>query len=97
MAVAAWLVWRKRSPGSRPALALFAIQLLLNIAWSGAFFGLRQIGLSVLVIAALWLLIAATARAFWPRSRPAALLLIPYLAWVSFAAALNFAIFRANS
>lgn len=97
MAVAAWLVWRRREQSSiRTSMLLFGIQLALNAGWSIVFFGLRQPGLAVIEIVLLWLAIAATLRAFARVSVPAALLLVPYLGWVSFASALNFAIWRLN-
>ncbi len=97
MAVAAWLVWRPAGwSGAGSALALFAIQLALNVAWSGVFFGLKSPGPAFAEIVALWLAIAATCAAFFPRSAAAGWLLVPYLAWVSFAAYLNFAIWRLN-
>ena len=95
MAVAAWRVWRCR-PATR-ALTVYWIQLALNAAWSPLFFGLQQPGLAVLEILGLWAAIALTVRAFWPVDRLAAALLGPYLAWVSFAAVLNFALWRLNS
>ncbi len=94
MAISAWLVWRRVGFGW--PLAAFAAQLALNVAWSGLFFGLRQVGLALLDIAALWTAILACILLFWPVSTVAALLMAPYLAWVSFAAALNFAIWRMN-
>ena len=97
MAVAAWLVWRQKGMvAARVPLALFAVQLGLNVLWSWLFFGLRNPGLGVLDILLLWIAIAATIAAFWKRSLAAGLLLVPYLAWVSFAAVLNFAIWRLN-
>lgn len=110
MAVAAWLVWRTarqasersasdgaRKPGLAFPLSLFALQLALNVAWSWIFFGMKSPGWSVVEIAALWLCIAATAFAFFGRSQLAGWLLIPYLGWVTYAAALNAAIWRMNS
>lgn len=97
MAVSAWLVWRRRgSDGSRAAMAAFAVQLALNTAWSAIFFGLRQPGWAALEIVLLWLAIVATILAFFRVSRAAAWLLVPYLGWVSFATALNVAIWRLN-
>jgi len=97
MAVAAWLVWLRR--GSRPvrtALAFFVAQLALNALWSWLFFGWRLGGLAFLDIVVLWASIAVTLVLFW-RIRPlAGWLLVPYLAWVSFAALLNFTIWRLN-
>lgn len=97
MAAAAWLVWRRGdAPGRNAALALFAAQLTLNAAWSPIFFGLKSFGGAFADIVALWLAIAATLVAFLRLSVPAGVLLAPYLAWVSFAAALNFALWRLN-
>lgn len=94
MAIAAWLVWR--SKGWTVALSLFALQLALNLGWSALFFGAQRIGLALVEIGFLWLAIAATAVAFYPHDRRAALLLLPYLAWVSFAALLNALIWQMN-
>jgi len=91
MAVAAWLVWRKAGfAGAAVPLAVFAVQLALNLAWSGLFFGLRQLGWAFADIVLLWIAIAATIAAFACVSAPAAWLIAPYLAWVSFASLLNF-------
>lgn len=98
MAVAAWLVWRRRGlAGARGAWALFAVQLALNVGWSWLFFGLRSPGLALLEIVVLLVAIAATLAAFWRRSLAAGLLLVPYLGWVGFAALLNFAIWMMNA
>jgi translocator protein len=98
MAVAAWLVWRRnaRHPRVRLAIILFFVQLFLNALWSFVFFGAHEIGLAALNIAALWLVLAATIWAFFLVSTWAGALMLPYLAWVSFAGALNFAIWRLN-
>lgn len=97
MAVAVCLVWRRagwRDGGF--ALALFAIQLALNAAWSWLFFD-RRMGLwSFLDILALLVLLALTIHAFSRFSNFAAGLLVPYIVWVGFAAALNFAVWRLN-
>ena len=97
MAIAAWQVWRAGpSPAVRWALTLYAIQLVLNALWSWLFFGWQLGALSVADIVLLWAAIVATALAF-RRVRPAAAaLLLPYLAWVSFALALNVAIVALN-
>ena len=97
MAIAAWLIWRDRGFGdARVALGLFLVQLALNALWSWLFFAWQLGAASVVEIAILWALILATTVAFW-RVRPlAGALLLPYLAWVSFAAVLNFAIWRLN-
>jgi len=98
MGVAAWLVWRGAASGrARLPLLLFALQLLLNACWSLLFFGLRSPGLALIEIVLLWLAIAATLWAFARVRAWAALLLAPYLAWVTFAAALNLEIWRLNS
>ncbi|WP_336001506.1 TspO/MBR family protein [Halorientalis halophila] len=98
MGAAAWLVWRTGLDERRVrlALALFAGQFALNVAWSGAFFGLRSPVAGLVVIALLWLAIVATVWAFARVDRRAALLLVPYLAWVSFAALLNYELWRLN-
>jgi tryptophan-rich sensory protein len=97
MAVAAWLVWHRREARlARIGLALFVLQLLLNALWSWLFFGWKQGALSFLDIVVLWASIAATLVLFW-RVRPSAgLLLVPYLAWVTFASALNYTIWQLN-
>ena len=97
MAVAAWLVWKPAGFAARRGpLALFLAQLLLNAAWTPLFFGLHQPGFACAEIVLLWLAIAATLGAFRPLNHAAAWLLAPYLAWVSFAAALNFELWRLN-
>ena len=99
MGISAWLVWKKGSlstPPVRGALLLFTVQLALNAAWSGLFFGLRSPLLGLIDIAALAAAILATILDFRPISPAAAWLLSPYLAWVSFAAILNFSIWRLN-
>ena len=98
MAVAAWLVWRvPQSSRSRSvALGLFVVQLAANALWSWLFFAWRLGGAAFAEVLLLWLLIAFTVAAFW-RVRPVAgMLLVPYLLWVTFAAALNFALWRLN-
>jgi translocator protein len=94
MAVAAWLVWRRGN--ALMPLTLFAIQLGFNAAWSWLFFGMHSPGVAFVDIVLLWGAIAATTIAFGLRSKVAGLLLVPYLVWVSFAAVLNFAIWRLN-
>ena len=97
MAVAAWLVWRERGfKGAPLALRLFVIQLVANALWTWLFFVLRLGALSLAEIFVLWLLIAATIFSFWPVHRLAALLLVPYLVWVSFASALTLSLWRLN-
>lgn len=97
MALAAWLVWRERHTHSvRVPLGWYALQLVLNVAWSGLFFALRRPDLAFLEILFLWAAILATLVAFLRVRKLAAALLVPYLLWVSFAAALNFALWRLN-
>ena len=94
MAVAAWLVWKRA--GLEAALWLFVIQLALNLAWSFIFFKFHSPAWALLDIIFLWLAILATAVKFVTVSKAAALLLVPYLIWVTYAASLNFAIWRMN-
>ena len=96
MGVAAWLVWRRGSLTTVP-MRLFLLQLLLNVAWSAVFFRFRSPGWAFLEIVALWCAILFTAIAFGRAAPVAGWLMIPYLVWVSYAAALNFAIWRLNS
>ena len=93
MGVAAWRVWRRDGfRKARLALGVDVLQLVLNGAWSGIFFGLRQPAVAFVEILALWLFIVATTYLFWMRDRLAGILMILYLAWVSFATVLNGAI-----
>ena len=97
MAVAAWLVWRRWGfAGARAALVVYLVQLALNTAWSWLFFGRHDITLALLDIVALLAAIVATIALFWRKHRVAALLLLPYLAWVSFATALTWTLDRMN-
>jgi translocator protein len=97
MGVAAWLVWlqrHRRAVGA--ALGVFLLQLVPNALWSYLFFGLQRMDLALADIGLLWVLIAVTVALFWRVRRAAALLLLPYLAWVTFATALNAALLRMN-
>jgi tryptophan-rich sensory protein len=97
MAVAAWLTWRRN--GFMPALfplSLFVIQLLLNAAWTWLFFGRHRPDLAMIDILVLWVVLLTTLISFWRVEPLAGILLIPYLAWVSFATALNGAIWQKN-
>ena len=97
MGTAAWLVWRRRGfKEARTALALFVIQLAANALWTWIFFVWHQGALAFVEIVILWCLIAATLASFRRHSTWAAALLLPYLAWVTFAAALTFATWRLN-
>jgi tryptophan-rich sensory protein len=97
MALAAWLVWRSRGFAEAPvALTLFLVQLLVNALWSWLFFAWRQGLLAFVDIVVLLVLIVATIAAFW-RIRPlAGMLLLPYLAWVVYAAVLNYSVWQLN-
>lgn len=98
MAIAAWLVWKPAGLRAAAApLALFGVQLVLNMAWSWIFFLLHRPGWAFVEIVLLWGAIVATMVAFLRRSKVAGMLLVPYLAWVSFASVLNFTIWRLNA
>jgi translocator protein len=95
MAIADWLVWRARNESDiTVAQSVFVVQLVLNVLWSVAFFGLRSPLAGLVVIALLWLAIVATIVAFSQVSVLAAAILVPYLLWVTFASFLNAAILR---
>lgn len=97
MGVGAWWVWRARGrAGTRGALWLYVAQLAANALWSWLFFGWRQGGLAFAEVLVLWCLILATVVSFWRISALAAVLLLPYLGWVTFASALTFAVWRLN-
>jgi tryptophan-rich sensory protein len=97
MAVSAWLVWRDygfRRAGS--ALSLFIVQLAVNALWTWLFFVWHLGAVAFAEILLLWLLILASVASFWRLHRLAAVLLLPYLAWVSFASVLTWAVWRNN-
>ena len=94
MAVAAWQVWRR--DGWRRPVWLYFTQLALNAAWTPIFFGARETGWALVVIVGLWLAILVTLLAFLRVSRAAGWMLVPYLAWVSFASVLNFTLWQMN-
>ena len=99
MAVSASIVWQ-RGLGSRPvrtSLVIFLIQLILNALWSVVFFGLQSPLYGIIVIVALWIVILLTIIKFFKVSTPAAVLLLPYIGWVTFAATLNVSIFILNT
>ncbi len=95
MGVAAWLVWRSPGP-KRAALTLFGAQLAANALWSWLFFAWHRGALAAVEILVLLALIVAMIVAFWRISRLAALLMVPYLLWVSFASVLTWAVWRSN-
>ncbi|KQQ32436.1 sensory protein [Duganella sp. Leaf126] len=101
MAIAAWRVQRSAADpanvtGARPALALYVVQLVLNALWSWLFFAWHHGALAFAEIIVLWLAIVATVAAFGRRDRIAALLLVPYLGWVSFAGVLCYTVWQRN-
>jgi tryptophan-rich sensory protein len=94
MAVSAWLVWRK--VGFQRPLVLYFIQLVLNAAWTPIFFGAHELGWALAEILVLWSAILLTTLSFFKVSKPAGWMLVPYLLWVTFAAFLNFTLWRMN-
>ncbi len=97
LAVAAWRVWEAAGPGGRAtAMTAYGIQLVLNFVWSALFFGMRRMRLALAEVGLLWLSILAMILVFWPIDALAGVLLVPYLAWVSIAAFLNWTMIRLN-
>lgn len=98
MGIALYLVWQRAQEGLevRKALVVFFVQLLLNVLWSFIFFGLQSPFWALIEILVLWLFILATIAIFWKISRAASVLLVPYSVWVTYAAALTYALWRLN-
>jgi tryptophan-rich sensory protein len=97
IALAGWMIWRSEAgPLRDTALAVYALQLVLNACWSAVFFGLRRPGLAFFEMLCLWSSIVATVLFFHAVQATAAYLLVPYLLWVSFALALNYRVWRLN-
>lgn len=97
MGIAFFLIWKSNDGiHKRTAIIFYSVQLLLNFLWSFIFFYAQQPGWAVVDIIALWLMILMTIIFFAKISKPAAWLLLPYICWVSFATALNFAIWKLN-
>lgn len=98
IAVAAWRAWRSAGgvAHAQPALLLWLVQLAVNAAWPGVFFGLSEFGWGVVVIVTLDVLVIATVVAFRRWDRWAAWLLVPYLLWIGYATALNVAVWQLN-
>jgi len=98
MGLAAWLIWSKgwQRADVRLALIIFGIQLALNFAWSFIFFANQNLGAALIEIIVMWLAIALTVVVFYKIDHRAAYLLLPYLAWVSFATLLNYSLWRLN-
>lgn len=97
MAISVWLVWRKEGLlGAIVPLIIFLLQLVLNAAWSWIFFGLHELGYAFVEIVALWVAIVVNIILFWRINPISGILLLPYLAWVTFASVLNYTIWRLN-
>jgi tryptophan-rich sensory protein len=98
MGISAFLVWQKglATAAGKTASAAFILQLVLNALWVPIFFGAKQPLFAFMDIVVLWLAIAATITSFQKVSKPAAILLVPYMAWVSFATVLNAGIYMLN-
>jgi tryptophan-rich sensory protein len=94
MAIAAWLVWKR--VGFTRALGFYFVQLILNAAWTPIFFGAHAMGWALVEISIMWIAILLTLLSFLRVQKTAGLLLVPYLAWVSFATFLNFTLWRLN-
>ncbi len=94
MAIAAWLVWKR--VGFTRALGFYFVQLILNAAWTPIFFGAHAMGWALFEISIMWIAILLTLLSFLRVQKTAGLLLVPYLAWVSFATFLNFTLWRLN-
>ena len=99
MGIALFLVWKKQHAGDqkRTAISLWIIQLVLNFMWSYLFFNRQQLGLALIEIIVLWIFILFTIIAFANISKPAAWLMVPYIAWVSFATLLTWSIYSLNT
>jgi len=96
MAISVWLVWREKGIGTILPLSIFLLQLILNAAWSWLFFGLHKPLWAFAEIIALWLAILANIILFWRINTIGGALLVPYFAWVTFAAVLNYTLWRLN-
>jgi len=94
IALAGWIVWQAQGIGI--LVALWAIQLVLNAAWSWIMFGRKRIDVALWDAAAMWVAISAFIVLAWPVSQTAALLFIPYLVWVSIAFYLNLRVLQLN-
>ena len=98
MGISAFLIWNMGFDKTevKVALGIFGLQLILNGLWTPIFFGLHLIGLALVEIIMMWAAILLTIISFWKVSKPAALLLLPYIFWVSFAIVLNASLFILN-
>jgi translocator protein len=96
MGIACYLIWQSTHESKNKALTIYAIQLALNFSWSFVFFQFHQLGLAFIIIVCMWLSIFTTIVFFRKINNIAAWLLIPYILWVSYASALNFAVWQMN-
>lgn len=96
MGLAVFLIWKSNHPFKKQALGVFIAQLVLNVLWSPAFFGLESPKLGLMIIIPLWVLILMCIKLFFPIHKIAAYLMIPYIFWVSFAMMLNASIWYLN-
>ena len=93
---AGWLVWEVAGTGEPLVLAAYVVSLMLNAGWSWLFFGRRRMDLALIDVGLLWLSLAVVIALFWPLRPLAALLLLPYLSWVTIAALLNLRMIQLN-
>ena len=96
MGLATFWVSQKKSKESQQAVKIFLVHLVLNALWSPVFFGLKQVFLALILIVTIWVFIVILIKKYWKINKISAVLLVPYLAWVSFASLLNLAIWRLN-
>ncbi|MEL6435895.1 MAG: TspO/MBR family protein [Pseudomonadota bacterium] len=94
IAYSGWLIWQAQGFGL--VFGLWVAQLVLNAAWSWLFFGRKRMDQAMIDVSGMWILIAVYIVAAWPVSQAAALLFVPYLAWVTAAAALNLRVWQMN-
>ena len=99
MGISFWMVWKSSAEEAvkNRAMVFFIIQLVLNFFWSIIFFSFHQLGFAMIEIVLMWIFILFSIISFYPISKAASYLLIPYICWVSFASVLNFAVWRLNS
>ncbi len=96
MGISSFIISRKKEQGQKVSMIVFYLQLMLNFLWTALFFGMRSPFAALVEIFILWILVFVTVILFWRISIRAALLLVPYLLWVSFASVLNFRFWRIN-
>jgi translocator protein len=96
MGIASYLIWKSNNLLKKRALILYIVQLTLNFSWSFVFFYFHQLGGAMIVIVLMWLFILFTIISFFKINKISAYLLIPYLLWVSYASALNYAVWQMN-